>query len=46
MTYYFNGFEIISASEKHMVQDDILFTNHMARKWEILAEVVECYPST
>ena len=25
-----NGFEITSASEKHMVEDDILFTNHLA----------------
>ena len=41
-----NGFEITSTSEKHMVEDDILFTNHLAGKLEILAEAMECYPST
>ena len=41
-----NGFGITSALEKHMVDDDILFTNHLVGKWEILAEVMECYPST
>ena len=28
-----------------MVEDDILFTNHLVGKWEILAEIMECYPS-
>ena len=27
-----NGFEIISALEKHMVEDDILFLNHLVGK--------------
>ena len=27
ITYQCNGFEITSASEKHMVEDNILFTN-------------------
>ena len=40
-----NGFEINSVSEKHMVEDNVLFTNHQVGKWEILVEVVECYPS-
>ena len=29
---YCNGFEITFVSEKHMVEDDILFTNHLVRK--------------
>ena len=28
---------------KHVVEDDILFKNCLAGKWENLAEVVECY---
>ena len=32
-------------SRKHMVEDDIFFTNHLAGKWEIPAEVMECYYS-
>ena len=28
-----------------MVEDDILFTNHLEGKWEIPVEVVECYHS-
>ena len=39
-----NGFEITSMWEKHVVEDNVLFTNHLAGKWEILADVVECYP--
>ena len=31
-----NGFGITSALDKHMVDDDILFTNHLVGKWEIL----------
>ena len=31
-------------SKKHMVDDDILFTNHLVGKWEILVEVMEYYP--
>ena len=27
-----NGFEITFVSEKHEVEDDILFTNHLAEK--------------
>ena len=30
-------------AQKHMVQDDILFTNCLAGKCEILVKVVECY---
>ena len=43
---YCNRLEITSMLEKHVVEDDILFTNHLVGKWEILAEVMECYPST
>ena len=45
-TCYCNGFEITSVLEKHIVEDDILFTNHLAGKEEILAKVVEYYPSS
>ena len=27
-----NGFEITFVSEKHVVEDDVLFTNHLAGK--------------
>ena len=27
-----NGFEITLVSEKHVVEDDVLFTNHLAVK--------------
>ena len=30
-------------AQKHMVEVDILFTNCLTGKWEILVEVVECY---
>ena len=40
------GHEVLSSCvEKHLVEDDILFTNHLVGKWEILAEVMKCYPS-
>ena len=29
---YCNGFEITFVSEKHMVEDDVLLTNHLAGK--------------
>ena len=28
-----------------MVEDNVLFINHLVGKWEIPVEVVECYPS-
>ena len=40
-----NGFEITFVSEKHVVEDDMLFTNHLVGKQEITAEVMECYHS-
>ena len=40
-----NGFEISFVSAKHVGEDDILFTNHLVGKWEIAAEVMECYHS-
>ena len=40
------GFEITFASEKHVVEDDVLFPNHLAGKQEIPAEVMECCHST
>ena len=39
------NFEITFVSEKHVVEDDVLFTNHLMGRWEIPAEVVECYHS-
>ena len=30
--WYCNGFEITFVSEKHMVEDDVLFTNHLVMK--------------
>ena len=32
LSCYCNGFEITFVSEKHMVGDDVLFTNHLAGK--------------
>ena len=29
-----------------MVEDDILFTNHLVGKWEIPAKVMECYQTS
>ena len=37
-----NGFEITFVSEKHVVENDVLFTNHLSGKWEILAELECC----
>ena len=37
-----SNFEITFISEKHVVEDNVLFTNHLAGKWEIPVEVVEC----
>ena len=30
--YLCNGFEITFVSEKHVVEDDVLFTNHLVGK--------------
>ena len=32
MTHLCNGFKITFISEKHMVEDDVLFTNHLVGK--------------
>ena len=40
-----NWFEITLVLEKYVVENDILFRNHLVGKFEILAEVMECYPS-
>ena len=32
LSRYCNGFEITFLSEKHVVEDDVLFTNHLAGK--------------
>ena len=37
-----SNFEITFVLEKHVVENDVLFTNHLAGKWEIPAEVMEC----
>ena len=37
-----SNFEITFISEKHMVEDDVLFTNHLVGKQEIPMEVMEC----
>ena len=37
-----SNFEITFVSEKHVVEDNILFTNHLMGKWEIPVGVVEC----
>ena len=39
--YSCNWFTIISILEKYVVEDDILFTNHLVGTWEILVEVME-----
>ena len=30
-------------AQKHVIEHDKLFTNRLAGKWEIPAEVMECY---
>ena len=42
MTTNCNRFKITFVSEKHVVEDDVLFTNHLAGKYKIPAEVMEC----
>ena len=37
-----NGFKITFISEKHVGEDDIMFTNHLVGKWEVPVEVIEC----
>ena len=37
-----SNFKITFVSEKHVVENDVLFTNHLVGKWEIPAEVVGC----
>ena len=44
--YYCNGFEITFVLEKHVVEDDVLFTNHLAGKYKIPVEVMEYCHST
>ena len=39
-----NGVEITFVSEKHVVEDDVLFTNHLAENRKIPAEVVGVLP--
>ena len=33
-SYICNGFEITFVSEKHIVEDGVLFTNHLAGKFQ------------
>ena len=42
---YCNKFEITSTSEKHMVEDDILFTNHQAVIMGLSSARAQCLTS-
>ena len=40
-----SNFEVTFVLEKHVVEDDVLFTNHLAGNKVIPVEVMECYHS-
>ena len=44
-TYYCNGFKITSTSEKHVVEDDILFTNCQAVIMGLSSARAQCLTS-